>query len=144
MEDMRVALALRGINHRIRRFIDSNLNRKTVERVTGTNSFIIGYIAERYPENVYQRDIEREFGITRSSTSKIISLMISKDLIRTEKVDGDGRLKRLVLTGKARKLAGLMQDDSREVEKKLTRGFTPAEIDTFLGYIERMEKNITE
>ena len=46
MEDMQVALALRNIDHKTRRFIDNNLKKKTIERVTGTNGFIIGYIAE--------------------------------------------------------------------------------------------------
>lgn len=144
MEDMQVALALRNIDHKTRRFIDNNLKKKTIERVTGTNGFIIGYIAENSHRDVFQRDIEREYGITRSTTSKIISLMISKGLIETGKVSSDGRLKKLMLTKKAKKLAELMQDDSREVDKKLTNGFTPDEIKTLLGYLARIEKNLSE
>ena len=70
--------------------------------------------------------------------------MISKGLIETGKVSSDGRLKKLMLTKKAKKLAELMQDDSREVDKKLTNGFTPDEIKTLLGYLARIEKNLSE
>lgn len=139
-----MALTMRSINHKTQRFIDNNLNKKSVERVTGTNGFIIGYIAENSDKDVFQRDIEREFGITRSTTSKIISLMIEKGLIEIGKVERDGRLKKLMLTKKAKKLADLMENDSREVEKKLTKGFTPDEVETLLGFLARLEKNISE
>ena len=144
MEDKQVSFALRSLDHRIKRYVDNKLNKKTVERVTGTNGFIIMYIAENSHRDVFQRDIEREFGITRSTTSKIISLMIEKDLIEIGKVSSDGRLKKLMLTKKAKRLADIMQEDSHEVDRKLINGFTPEELDTFLGFLARMEKNVSE
>ena len=144
MEEMQLSTAFRSLNHKIRRYVDNNLNKKTVERVTGANSFIIGYLYENSNKDIFQRDIEREFGITRSTTSKIISLMTEKDLIKTEKVSSDARLKKLVLTKKAKELAELMRDDAREVEKCITKGFSPDEIKTMLGYLARLEKNISD
>ena len=47
---------------------------------------------------VYQRDIEREFSITRSTVTNILQLMERKGYIQRQSVPQDARLKRLILT----------------------------------------------
>ena len=47
---------------------------------------------------VFQRDIEREFSITRSTVTNILQLMERKGYIERRSVPQDARLKQLVLT----------------------------------------------
>ncbi len=47
---------------------------------------------------VFQRDIEREFSITRSTVTNILQLMERKGYIQRQSVPQDARLKQLVLT----------------------------------------------
>lgn len=47
---------------------------------------------------MYQRDIEREFSITRSTVTNILQLMERKGYIERQSVPQDARLKRLILT----------------------------------------------
>ena len=49
-------------------------------------------------EPVFQRDIEREFSITRSTVTNILQLMERKGYIQRLSVPQDARLKQLVLT----------------------------------------------
>ena len=49
-------------------------------------------------EQVFQRDIEREFSITRSTVTNILQLMERKGYIERRSVPQDARLKKLVLT----------------------------------------------
>ena len=51
---------------------------------------------------VFQRDIEREFSITRSTVTNILQLMERKGYIARQSVAQDARLKQLVLTEKGR------------------------------------------
>ena len=53
---------------------------------------------------MYQRDIEREFSITRSTVTNILQLMERKGYIERQSVPQDARLKRLILTEEGRRV----------------------------------------
>lgn len=133
---------LRSLSHHIYRFIENLPNKRNVESMTGTNGCIIGYLAENYDRDVFQKDIEKKFGITRSTASKVINLMEQKDLVKRQSVSYDGRLKKIVLTDKSRAISHLITEDMALVESIITEGFSPEEIDAMCDYIERMKKNI--
>ena len=54
----------------------------------------------------------------------------------------DGRLRKLVLTEKARSLGQHVRDNSQTVEQKLTAGFSSEELDTLYSYLERLKGNL--
>jgi len=91
---------------------------------------------------VFQKDIEHEFGITRSTASKVISLMEKKDLIIRVESSLDLRLKKLVLTKKAKALSDSCRDDLLSFDKSLLKGFTSEEEELLLSFLDRIEKNI--
>ena len=72
-----------------------------LEELSGTNGRIIRFLSEHENEDVYQRDLEKEFGITRSTASRVITLMAEKGLVTRTGVGHDARLKKLALTEKA-------------------------------------------
>lgn len=131
---------IRSLSNLIRRFMTLKLNKSFVESATGSNAWILLYLSCH--DNVFQRDLEKEFCITRSTASKVVILMEKKGFIRRESVEGDARLKRLVLTEKGKQIVDLMKDDKYVVEQTLVKGFTKEELDLFCSYIERMKNNI--
>lgn len=139
-----VHMELRSLSNRIRRFIDNRPTGQIMKSVTGTHGCIIGYLTENKNKDVFQKDIEREFGVTRSTASKVIDLMEKKDLVKRCKVPYDARLKKLVLTEKSEILSEAMANDMILVEKALIKGFTDEEIDELIGYISRIKNNIEE
>ncbi|MBC8559093.1 MarR family winged helix-turn-helix transcriptional regulator [Fumia xinanensis] len=142
MQNGNIGIELRYLNNLIRRYVDNKLHKKYIDSVTGTNGWIIGYIADH--GDVYQKDLETEFGITRSTASKVVSLMVQKGLIEHRSVPQDARLKKLVLTDKALELSKLMNQDHEAVETTLKKGFTEEELSNLHSYIERMKQNILE
>ena len=56
---------------------------------------ILGYLYWSRPKDVYQKDIEEHFNITRSSVAGIVKLMEQKGYILRQSVQGDARLKKL-------------------------------------------------
>jgi DNA-binding MarR family transcriptional regulator len=95
-------------------------------------------------EIVFQKDIEKEFGITRSTASKVISLMESKGLIIRKSVSNDLRLKQLVLTDEAKKIVLAVKEDLNKFEKRLTYGLTEEEKELLSSILGKIEKNIFE
>jgi len=131
---------IRSLSNLMMRFITLKLNKNFVESATGSNAWILLYLSCH--SEVCQRDLEKEFCITRSTASKVVILMEKKGFIRRESVLGDARLKRLVLTEKGKQIVDLIKDDKYVVEQSLVKGFTKEELDLFCSYIERMKDNI--
>ena len=143
-QNNRVGRRLRILNNLVRRYVDNFCTKKEIDDMTGTNGWIIGYIARNSDRPVYQRDLEREFGITRSTASKVVILMEKKGFIHHESAPHDARLKQLLLTERSQKIVSMMEEDAKRTEKKLTEGFSEEELDMLRSYLERMIKNMTE
>ena len=137
-----VGRKLRMLNNLVKRHIDNSCTKKQIDDMTGTNGWIIAYMARNADHPVYQRDIEREFGITRSTTSKVIILMEKKGFIVRESATHDARLRELKLTERSRELVSMMDENANNTEKKLTEGFTDEELTALKGYIDRMIANM--
>lgn len=89
---------LRRVNNLIFRKINQYNRENGVEDVTPMHSWILGYLYSKQGQDVFQRDIERDFAITRSTVTNILQLMEQKGYIERQSVPQDARLKRLVLT----------------------------------------------
>ena len=142
--DKRVGIQLRNIHNVVRRLVDKQPSNKVMNKLTGTNTWLIAYIAEQTDKgrDVFQKDIEENFGITRSCVSKVISLMEQKGFIVRESVAHDARLKKLVLTPEAAKYAEKMMEDSVAVEERIMEGFSDDEKEKLLEFLGRIMKNI--
>lgn len=117
---------------------------KELDEITQTNHYIMGFIHSRVDRGieVYQKDIENEFGITRSTASTVISLMEKKGLIIRESVLEDARLKKLVLTEKGMELNNKVMRSLEEYDDKLLSGFSDEEINQLLIFLERIKNNL--
>ena len=89
---------LRRVDNLIFRKINQFARANGVEQATPMHGWIIEYLYRHRDEQVFQRDIEREFSITRSTVTNILQLMERKGYIRRQSVPQDARLKQLVLT----------------------------------------------
>ena len=144
MEKKKIGKELRSLNNLIRRYLENHAHKKTVDNITGTNGWIIGYLSDHMGRDVFQRDLEEEFGITRSTASRVIDLMVRKGLVERQSVARDARLKKLVLTEKALEISGWMHEDGIHLEQTLLKGFTQDEIEALRASIERMKSNLAD
>ena len=70
--------------------LDKKINRRLVaygaalgiDDVTIMNGWIIGYLYDHQDQDTYQRDIEAEFSIARSTVTGIIQVMEKKGFIK--------------------------------------------------------------
>jgi len=142
MKRKSVGIELRSLNNLMKRRFDDFADSRQLQSVTGTNGWIIRFLDENADRDIYQKDLEEQFTITRSTVSKVLILMEKKGLVERRGVPQDSRLKKLVLTDKARQLTALMKEYGNKTEQALTKGFTPEELETLYGYIQRMKDNM--
>lgn len=138
----RIGVEIRILNNLIRRSVENAPNKKKIDEVTGTNGWIIGYLADHRGQDVFQRDFEEEFGMTRSTASKVVNLMEKKGFVTKCSVPGDARLKKLAMTQKAEEIHDLMIEDFKQMETTLLDGFSEKELDLFYDIIHRMQNNL--
>ena len=110
--------------------------------MTGSGGWIISYIAENYNRDVFQRDLEKEFDITRSTASKNVDLLVENGFIEREPVDYDARLKKLVLTEKATEVFKIMRNDRATLESQMLKGFSDEEKAQLRSFLKRLSSNL--
>lgn len=144
MKQKHIGKEVKQLANLITRYIENTTNFQQANRATGTNTWIIAYLARHADEDIFQKDLEREFSVTRSTASKVIRLMEQKGLIERQSVPYDARLKKLILTTKAIELHRSIVDELKKLEQKLTRNLTPKEMSSFLDVIEKLKNNMKE
>ena len=80
---------LRRVNNLIFRKIGQIARTNGVEAVTPMHGWIMEYLYRHSETPVFQRDIEREFSITRSTVTNILQLMERKGYITRRSVEQD-------------------------------------------------------
>ncbi|QIB68548.1 winged helix-turn-helix transcriptional regulator [Aminipila butyrica] len=144
MKTRSIGMELRTLNNIIMRVMNNHTHKKYIDSITGTNGWIIGYIAHHGHQDVFQKDLEQHFCITRSTASSVINLMVQRGLIERHSVPYDARLKKLVLTPKALQFTRFMEEDGKKMEEILTKEFSLEELETLRSYILRMKTNLKE
>lgn len=141
-----LGLELRKISNLSYRFFEQCTNHRLVDEITGANGWIIGFIGSRNEEGheVYQRDVEAKLGVTRSTASKVINLMVQKGLIVQKSVQEDKRLKSLVLTPRGQKIKQLIDEDHRLFENTLRQAVTAEELETLFTLLDRIKQQIEQ
>ncbi|MBR2027626.1 MAG: MarR family transcriptional regulator [Oscillospiraceae bacterium] len=105
-------------------FEDTGLN--------GLQARILGFIDknDRAGRSVYQRDIEMEFKIRRSSVSSVLDTMEKNGYVLRCQSRQDARLKQLVLTEKAKQMGQHHRDVIDAFEKNLIKNMSAQETET--------------
>ena len=129
------------LTHLIKRNLEKNIHSELM-KISTANGYILFYLHDNKNRDVCQRDFEENFGITRSTASKILSLMEAKELVARKGVTGDARLKKIIITEKGEEMRKNMIAEKNKMEKKLTAGFSPEEIEQLYTYLERMKDNM--
>lgn len=140
-ENIRLGFEIKTLNNLISRRMEAATRRQLEpDGLTVMNAWIIGFIHQRNQsgQDVYQRDVEAEFFITRSTATSILKLMEKKGYLRKESVAHDDRLKRLCLTEKAIAMHRDSIDDIEQVDRMLQNSLTDEEMLVFLQVMRKL------
>jgi len=110
--------------------------------LTRTQAVIIRYLeVETTKRDIFQKDIEKEFRIRKSSVTSVLQLLEKNEYITRENViREDARLKKLVLTDKARKVNAIIGDGMEKREEKFYQVLTTEEVESFFQAMEKLSR----
>ena len=130
--------------------ISNRLRRRSVALqeqlgMSGAQGNILNYIlVDGRTRPVYQKDIEKEFGLRPSTATEALKNLEAKGLICRISEKQDGRLKRIELTSKAEEIRHLITSEIAESENLLLKGITEEERRIFIEIGKKMLKNLDE
>ena len=131
---------IKAVSNAIRRKIEG-INIEEKYGLTGGECAIMGYLFENMERPLYQKDIEEEFHIRRSSATRALQAMEKKGILLRQSEPHDGRLKRLVLTERAVEIGHGVGDMIEEAEQRLLKGISREELNAFLDICDRICRN---
>jgi DNA-binding MarR family transcriptional regulator len=138
--EKQIGMQIKKLSNLIRRRMMNNPVLKEINDITSTQGLIIGYIAHH--EKVYQRDLEQQFNIRRSTVTKLLQAMEANGLIRRVSVQEDARLKQIKLTDKATDIYKRIEEQIKQTESVLRNGLTEKEITTLNLLFDKLAQNL--
>jgi len=114
-----------------------------LDQETIANGRILGYL--HYSKDpVYQKDIEKEAGLTKSAVSNLLSAMEKKGLLERKSVEGDARLKQIVLTELGEEMHLKMQKSMKYVDHSFSKGISEEEQAELFRLLTIINQNMKE
>lgn len=139
----KIGVTIRILSNQIGRKANDRISSNISTDVTGLQGRVIGFIKEQSKLNdVFQKNVENEFDLRRSTATAMLKLMEKNGLLTREAALDDARLKKIILTEKALDIRAQIMSEIDSVEKQLMEGLTEDEINTFFSVTEKMLNNI--
>lgn len=133
--DRRIGKDIHIVSNKICRKMDQLTGRFDC---THSQFTVILYLIKNRERDVFQRDIEEEFGIRRSSVSATLSNLEEKGYIKRSSVSQDARLKKITVTDKGEKIVEESMKNINEFEKELISQITKEELDIFYRVLNKL------
>ena len=94
--------------------------------------------------DVFQKDIEAEFGLRPPTATALLKELEQRGLIRKEPVPYDARKKKIVVTEEALQYKDCVLKGLEELNQKLTAGISDEEMQVFFSVTDKMLKNLAK
>lgn len=112
--------------------------------LTDMQSRIIAFLHQKKAEEIFQKDIEKEFSIRRPTVTILLQTMEKKNLVKREAVVYDARLKKVMLTPKSEELVKRSEEEMFRFEKMLTANISKEDMACFFRVTEKIRENLEE
>ena len=134
LTNRQLGFEIKAANNMIRRKIDAIFAQMEGNEINGMHKSRNG--------DVYQKDVEKEFRIRRSTATVMLQSLEQKGYIVRVASTEDARLKRILLTEKAIEHHNLIEEQIRDFNRELENGITEEEKQTFLTILDKMMQNL--
>ncbi|CUU49096.1 MarR family winged helix-turn-helix transcriptional regulator [Clostridium beijerinckii] len=141
-KEVHIGKKLSMLSRRLHRRIDKEASQYGV---TGVQARILGFISHKSDKkDIFQKDIEEELDIRRSSVTSVLQLMEKNGHIKRISVSEDARLKKIVLTEKGLEIQRNVYEFILRVEKSLRDELNEDEFSILVSLIDRLAKKIAD
>lgn len=138
-----VGIAVKNLSNEIFRFISATFKQHFAGEYSPMQILFVHYIGNNQPA-VYQRDLEQNFNIRRSTATGILQHLEKSAVIERTSSPTDGRLKTIQLTATGAELHQQSVAIFQEINQQLARNISAADLQTFFQVIDQIYQNTEE
>lgn len=142
MDEKRIGLKIKILANLISRSLNEACFNKDVCNMTGPQGLVLAYLYKHQDKDVFQKDIETEFNVRRSSATGLLKCLESNGFIMRESVKHDARLKKITLTQKAHDYQLILEKNIDQIEAVLTTNLSDEEITDLVRLLDKVKKNV--
>ena len=140
-----IGFEIKCLSNMIRRKLDTTFSSPEFDGLTGTQNAMMGYIMDHEEtQDIFQKDIEEEFNIRRSSATVMLQGLEQRGYIRRTQIEKDARLKKIELTEKARKLQKRVRAEIDQFHEQLEKDLSQEEKEEFFRLLDKIKSNLKE
>ncbi|MDD8049610.1 MAG: MarR family winged helix-turn-helix transcriptional regulator [Thomasclavelia sp.] len=138
MEKEYIGKELKTIANCMMRRMDQEIN----GALTVNQKFIVLFLSDNADKDIYQKDIEKEFNVRRSSVTSILTNLENGGYIKRLPDKSDARLKKIVLTNKSKDLIERLESDLLLIEEEILSGLSNEEVQEFKFLLAKIKDNV--
>ena len=139
-----VAFMLRELQNQIRQIIHKSLPKFEKGPRSQLQGGILGYLFHHRDGPVYQRDLEKEFRISRATATNTLQVMERDGLVVRRAQDKDARLKRIQMTEEAYQNHRQIEAHMDMMERRMLGGLTDLQVQELRGLLGILQRNLEE
>lgn len=143
-QERRLAFTLRVIHNKIKYIIRKSSPGDGKAPGTQLQGGILGYLYHHQEQPVYQKDIEKEFRISRATATNTLQVMERNGFIVRKALDKDARLKRIQMTEEALQKHRLVEEHIDMMNRRMLQGLTEQETEELYRLLDIVMKNLEE
>jgi DNA-binding MarR family transcriptional regulator len=137
-----VGYEVKTLENLITREIIATAKKEGYPTLTTVQIRIMRYLFINMDKEIYQKDIEKNFVVRRSTASGILDTMEKNGMLMRIPSDFDARSKRIVLTDKYISKVELLENLIEKFQDSLLEGISDNELNTFFTVIDKMKDNL--
>lgn len=142
MEEKSIGFEIKSLNNLIARKIMKDAKLGSGLNITHVQIKILHYLFNHQDHPVYQRDIEKELSIRRSTVSGIIKTMEKNKFIERVNSKEDARLKQIVMSENIKKFTNNFKQKAIQFDELLSKDISKKDLETFFKVVDKMKQNI--
>ena len=111
---------------------------------SGAQGRTLHFLLAHTKSDIFQKDIEEEFGLRPPTATALLKELEQRGLIRKEPVPYDARKKKIVVTEEALQYKDCVLKGLKELDQKLTAGISDEEMQVFFYVTGKMLDNLAK
>ncbi len=134
-----IILSLKSLHHTMMRRFEKES--KDFD-ATGGQLMVLKFLYDHENEDVYQKDIEKFIDVRGSTATVILQSLTKKGYIKRVSCSNDGRLKKIVLCEKAKKVIVEFEQRMAKLEIEIENGLSMQDKENFSLIVDKIKHNI--
>ena len=143
-QEKRIAFLLRVIHNQTKHIIHRSAPKFDKAPGSQLQGGILGFLYHHMEGPVYQKDLEKEFRISRATATNTLQVMERNGFIVRKSVDKDARLKRIQMTEEAFRNHQMIEAHMRNMDERMLRGMSESEVEELFRLLAVVENNLEE